>query len=219
MRKGENTRIYFHLQNSEWPHAPNLKDGLYYNNEREIFTIKIKYVCVFVCVLCFRSGISGKNDNIISVEEIIYLLIKYFKGSDDLVGKPKLFFIQACRGSERGDSDVEGDNKGADNGKRLCPPESSDILVAHSTVERELSYRDVYTGSWFIQTLIKQINTHARSAHLMDIMTVVNNEIAESELKGYRQMPQQVSTLTKFVFFKMATVEEEFYTDRFDVRW
>ena len=159
---------------------------------------------MFVCVLCFRSGISGKNDDIISVEEII----KYFKGSKDLVGKPKLFFIQACRGSESGDSDVEGDNKGADNGKRLCPPKSSDILVAHSTVEGELAYRSIYTGSWFIQTLIKQINTHARSAHLMDIMTVVNNEIAESELKGYRQMPQQVSTLTKFVFFKMATVEK-----------
>lgn len=40
----------------------------------------------------------------------------------------------------------------------------------------------------------------------MDMMTVVNKEIAESELDGYRAMPQQVSTLTKFVYFKMAKV-------------
>ena len=165
--------------------------------------MKIKYVCVFVCVLCFRSGISGKNDNMISVEEII----KYFKGSDDLVGKPKLFFIQACRGSERGDSDVEGDNKGADNGKRLCPPESSDILVAYSTINNELPYRDSYSrSSSFIQTLLKQISTHAYSEHLMDIMIMVNKKIAENKLDGNRQMLPQVSTLKKCVFFKMAKV-------------
>ena len=67
-----------------------------------------------------------------------------------------------------------------------------------------MSYRDRRKGSWFIQTLIKQITTYANDAHLMDIMIAVNKDIADSELGGYRQMPQQVSTLTKFVYFKMA---------------
>ena len=137
-------------------------------------------------------------DETISVEEIV----SYFKESDDLSGKPKLFFIQACR-AEGG---IEDDSTEGDHEKPLCPPDSSDILVAYSTIEGELSFRHIYEGSWFIQTLLKQIKMHAHNAHLMDIMIVVNKDMAESDLGGYRQMPQQVSTLTKFVYFKMAKV-------------
>ena len=137
------------------------------------------------------------SDETISVEEIV----SYFKENDDLLGKPKLFFIQACRAG------VEDDNTRIDQEKTLCPPESSDILVAYSTIYGELSYRDIDNGSWFIQTLLKQISTHAYNEHLMDIMILVNKKIAENKLSGrYRQMPQQVSTLTKFVYFKMAEV-------------
>ena len=137
-------------------------------------------------------------DEIISIEEIV----SYFKESDDLLGKPKLFFIQTCRAGTQDDSTK------VDYKKRSCPSESFDILIAHSTIADKKSARDIYRGSWFIQTLIRQLHTHAHNAHLMDIMNVVNKEIAESDLKGRRQMPEQVSTLTKFVYFKMATVEE-----------
>ena len=132
----------------------------------------------------------------ISVEEIV----SYFKENNDLLGKPKLFFIQACR------ADVEDDSTRIDYEKTLCPPDSSDILVAYSTIYGELAHRDIDNGSWFIQTLLKQISTHAYNEHLMDIMILVNKQIATSDLEGKRQMPQQVSTLTKFVFFKMAEV-------------
>ena len=137
-------------------------------------------------------------EEIISIEEIV----SYFKESDDLRGKPKLFFIQACRAG------IQDDSTNDDHEKQLCLPESSDILIAHSTIVGKKSARDTYRESWFIQTLIKKLHTHAHNAHLMDIMTVVNDEIAESELQGRRQMPQQVSTLTKFVYFKMVTAEE-----------
>ena len=146
----------------------------------------------------FRSGIYGKFGDVIGVEEIV----SYFKESDDLLGKPKLFFIQACRAG------IQDDSTNDDHEKQLCPPESSDILIAYSTYEGEEAFRHAHNGSWFVQTLIEQFNEHADRSHLMDIMTVVNKEIAESDLEGHRQMPQQVSTLTKFVYFKMATVEE-----------
>ena len=130
----------------------------------------------------------------ISVEEIV----SYFKENNDLLGKPKLFFIQACR------TGVEDDNTRIE--KTLRPPDSSDILVAYSTIDGESAYRHIDNGSWFIQTLLKQISTHAYNKHLMDIMIMVNKKIATSDLEGKRQMPQQVSTLTKFVYFKMAEV-------------
>ena len=147
-----------------------------------------------------RNGISGVDNETISVEEIV----SYFKECNGQLGKPKLFFIQACRN----DSEIKDDSAGIDYKNSLCPPDSSDILVAYSTIEGELSYRHIYEGSWFIQTLLKQINMHAHNAHLMDIMIVVNKDMAESDLKGERQMPQQVSTLTKFVYFQMANVLE-----------
>ena len=143
-----------------------------------------------------RNGIRGVDDATVSVEEIV----SYFKECSGHLGKPKLFFIQACRN----DDDIDDDSTGVGYKKNLCPPDSSDILVAYSTVEGELSYRDRRKGSWFIQTLIKQITTYAKDAHLMDIMIAVNKDIAESGLGGKRQMPQQVCTLTKFVYFKMA---------------
>ena len=111
-----------------------------------------------------------------------------------------MFFIQACRN----EVPVEDDNPKIETKERLCPPESSDILIAHSTIQGEKSFRNVSTGSWFIQTLMKHFKSHAHNSHLMDIMTCVNEDIAGSDLGGYRQMPIQVSTLTKFVYFKMA---------------
>jgi hypothetical protein len=146
-----------------------------------------------------RSGICGAYDDTISVHEIV----SYFKENDDLLGKPKLFFVQACRANS---DEVEDDSCEGGQEKRLCPQDSSDTLVAYSTIKGRLSYREICTGAWFIQTLMKQFKAHAQSSHLMDIMTVVNEDIAGSELEGYRQMPMQVSTLTKFVYFKMATV-------------
>ena len=138
-------------------------------------------------------GICGVCEEVISIGEIV----SYFEESNDLRGKPKLFFIDACRADNNGDYE-----------KHPFLPESPDILIEYSTIVGKESYRDIYRGSWFIQTLIKQLHTHGHNAHLVDIMIVVNKEIAESELQGRRQMPEQVSTLTKFVYFKMATVEE-----------
>ena len=157
--------------------------------------VALRTIYIFACTF-FSSGICGVYGETISVEEIV----SYFKENNDLRGKPKLFLIHVCRAG------IEDDDPWIDYKKTLCPLDSPDILVAYSTIYGELSYRDIDNGSWFIQTLLKQISTHAYNKHLMDIMILVNKKIAESELSGYRQMPQQVSTLTKFVYFKMAEV-------------
>ena len=148
------------------------------------------------------SGVHGVDDDHepISVEEIV----SFFKETDELLGKPKLFFIQACRGQVEDDSTAARDPQ-----NRLCPPDSSDTLIAHSTIKGELSFRDTRNGSWFIQTLMRYIRKHGQGVHLMDIMTAVNDDIAGSDLEGYRQMPIQVTTLTKFVYFKMTTIPKD----------
>ena len=138
------------------------------------------------------SGVYGKYGDIISVKEIV----GYFTENNDLLGKPKLFFIQACRGDG-----IEDDGADDDPNVRLCPPDSSDILIAHSTMEGDYSFRNINTGSWFIQTLMKKLDAYAKTNHLLDIMIEVNGDMAGSDFMGERQMPVQISTLTKYVYF------------------
>ena len=150
------------------------------------------------------TGVQGVEDETISVEEIV----SFFKENGELLGKPKLFFIQACRATK---TEVEDDSTEArdEQQQRLCPPDSADTLIAHSTIKGKLAYRHIHNGSWFIQTLMKNIKKHGQSSHLMDIMTVVNDDIAGTHLEGYRQMPIQVTTLTKFVYFNMAAIPKD----------
>ena len=103
---------------------------------------------------------------------------------------------------------IEDDSTQIDHEKPLrLPPESSDILVVHSTIEGKAAYRDIYEGSRFIQILIKRFNRHANRRHLMDIMIAVDEDMANIEQKSCREMSQRVSTIRKFVYFNMATVE------------
>jgi hypothetical protein len=148
------------------------------------------------------------DNEIIRVNEIV----SFFQESGDLLQKPKLFFIQTCRvqngideDGAPGESSEKKDFVEKDNGDYgLLPPQSSDTLVAQSTIKGEPSYRNTQTGSWYIQTLIKQLKDHAKSKHLMDIMTKVNNDMSGRDFGGYRQMPIQASTLTKSVYFNTA---------------
>lgn len=132
--------------------------------------------------------------------------MSYFKECNDLAGKPKLFFIQACRRIDVGPKEDPRETRENDDLNRsLCQPDASDILVGHSTIKGNLSYRDIRTGSWYIQTLIKKIRSHAKNSHLMEIMTLVNNAVAANESNGKRQMPVQISTLKKLIHFKVTT--------------
>ncbi|KAJ9575402.1 hypothetical protein L9F63_025647, partial [Diploptera punctata] len=80
-----------------------------------------------------------------------------------LAGKPKLFFIQACRGTKV-DSGVRVE---VDSGKSLDEtdgytvsytiPQHADLLIAYSTMEGHYSWRNPRQGSWFIQALCEEL--------------------------------------------------------------
>lgn len=156
----------------------------------------------FVCFILSHgseNGIYGTDDVTISVQEIV----SKFKYNSGLVGKPKLFFIQACRGNNK-DSGVDSDSQPVGRITPLRLPSESDVLIAYSSVEGYESYRSPLAGSWFICTLMEQLKAHAHNMHLMDILTLVNQQIAGYETpSGEKQMSCQMSTLTKFVYFKI----------------
>ncbi|KFM82425.1 Caspase-9, partial [Stegodyphus mimosarum] len=94
-------------------------------------------------------AIYGKDGNYILLNEILAM----FNKSEDLVGKPKVFFIQACR-----DQVSKGEKISRTNSYNKS--EFADILLLQSTLPYHESYRDPERGAYFCQCLIQVLNDH-----------------------------------------------------------
>ncbi|KAK5899169.1 hypothetical protein CesoFtcFv8_008675 [Champsocephalus esox] len=159
----------------------------------------------FVCVLLSHGdeGVFFGTDG--SVE--LKFLTSLFRGDrcKSLVGKPKLFFIQACRGTEL-DAGIEADS-GEDGTTRI--PVEADFLYAFSTAPGYYSWRNTSSGSWFMQSLCEMISKYGKELELQHILTRVNHKVAvEFESVSYspgfnakKQIPCIVSMLTKEMYF------------------
>ncbi|KAF5880680.1 caspase-8-like isoform X1, partial [Clarias magur] len=132
--------------------------------------------CFVCCILSHGSsdGVYGTDGAIISKDDIF----GPFSGNScpSLISKPKVFFIQACRGKEsqplvtvQSDSyndeemEVEAEMEEEaemDADQMATLPADSDFLVARSTVKGYVSLRETISGSWFIQSLCQQLRNH-----------------------------------------------------------
>ncbi|KAM8909749.1 caspase-3-like [Spinachia spinachia] len=162
----------------------------------------------FVCVL-----LSHGNEGVIFGTdgfEKLDVLTKFFKGDrcKSLVGKPKLFFIQACRGMELDEgSQIEADSVDGQTSDRI--PVEADFLYAYSTAPGYYAWRNTLNGSWFMQSLCEMLRRFSGQLELMQIMTRVNHKVAlhfesSSEIPGFsgkKQIPCIVSMLTKDFYF------------------
>ncbi|MBN3281697.1 CASP3 protein, partial [Polyodon spathula] len=161
----------------------------------------------FVCALLSHGdeGVIYGTDGCIEIKK----LTSFFKGHNckTLVGKPKLFFIQACRGTEL-DGGIEADSIESDSSPMRIPVEA-DFLYAYSTAPGYYSWRNNVSGSWFIKSLCDMLSKYGRELELMQILTRVNHKVAlEFESSSYipgfnekKQIPCIVSMLTKEVHF------------------
>ncbi|XP_030595705.1 caspase-3-like [Archocentrus centrarchus] len=165
----------------------------------------------FVCVLLSH----GDEGVIYGIDgpERLDTLIECFKGHHckSLVGKPKLFFIQACRGSVLDDGVIETDSVKGEEGAEVSEkiPVEADFLYAYSTAPGYYSWRNTADGSWFIQVLCEMLQRYGEKLELMHIMTRVNYGVSRhfessSALPGFsckKQIPCIVSMLTKDFYF------------------
>lgn len=134
--------------------------------------------CFVCCIMSHGSadGVHGTDGKIVSKDDIF----GPFSGNScpSLVSKPKVFFIQACRGNEyhlpvqtQSDSyeeeemeaEVEMEDESSldtDAVQMITIPADADFLIARSTVKGYLSFRERISGSWFIQSLCKQLRKY-----------------------------------------------------------
>lgn len=159
----------------------------------------------FVCVLLSHGdeGMIFGTDGSIQLHDLTSL----FRGDrcKSLAGKPKLFFIQACRGTEL-DPGIEEDS-GNDGTTKI--PVEADFLYAYSTAPGYYSWRNTMTGSWFIQSVCDMINAYGKELELQHILVRVNHKVAAefesiSNSPGFhakKQIPCIVSMLRKEMYF------------------
>ncbi|CAB61001.2 Cell death protein 3 subunit p17 [Caenorhabditis elegans] len=146
--------------------------------------------------------IIGVDDIPISTHEIYDLLNA--ANAPRLANKPKIVFVQACRGERRDNGfpvldSVDGVpaflRRGWDN--RDGPlfnflgcvrpqvqqvwrkkPSQADILIAYATTAQYVSWRNSARGSWFIQAVCEVFSTHAKDMDVVELLTEVNKKVA-----------------------------------------
>ncbi|PAA56209.1 hypothetical protein BOX15_Mlig000705g2, partial [Macrostomum lignano] len=177
------------------------------------------------CFVCFLMA-HGTADSIYGCDgrplEIKYLAARFQANiCSGLEHKPKIFFVQACRG---GRTEATG---GAGAGSQLlsqvqpvstdstsgpapvkdslfCPTES-DFLFCYANTETGAAYREPHRGSIFIQTLCTVLEREYQREHLVDIMTQVNRRVKENPVRCpgrqlfYHSVPEMRSQLSKKV--------------------
>ncbi|XP_026226346.1 caspase-2 isoform X5 [Anabas testudineus] len=164
------------------------------------------------CVVCLLShGVEGA---IYGTDGQLLQLDWVFEAFDNahcplLQNKPKMFFIQACRGDEmdcgveqidgpvrtsspsceqrdagrEGQGDADSRQRGDMGRPRIKLPQRSDMICGFASLKGTAAMRNTKRGSWFIQELNRALRLHARDTHLADILVQVNGRIKERE--GY----------------------------------
>nr|XP_055046107.1 caspase-7-like [Misgurnus anguillicaudatus] len=176
------------------------------------------------CFVCCVSS-HGNQCGIIGIDEKTCPLkdiTSPFNGVNcsSLIGKPKVFFIQACRGKEmQGKVQVEADDMGGEPDQesdnvpdKYTIASDSDFLIVMSTVEGYYSLRNPASGSWFIQSLCRHLNDESkRGQDILKILTTINNDVSRregtvvinNEIIDAKQVPEPHFTLRKTLIFRV----------------
>ncbi|XP_072538996.1 caspase-8-like isoform X2 [Salminus brasiliensis] len=186
--------------------------------------------CFVCCILSHGcpDGVYGTDGGVVLSDDIF----GPFGGRvcPSLAGKPKVFFIQACRGNDYQrrvevqadsmaadrDEDEEDEEFEMDTAQMITIPNDGDFLVARSTVKGFVSVRNPLSGTWFIQSLCEQLrNNCPKCKDVQSILICVNEEVSKkiatmqinygiAKVKQeVKQMPVQKVTLRKTLVFRV----------------
>lgn len=201
--------------------------------------------CILIAIL------THGDENEIGAFDYTYKLntiLDYFTADQcpTLLGKPKIFIVQACRGDKHDDSGIfknienlvspdhhwpdwsriplacvrrfytrfiqfcrKAVRKRTRHSVSLCAkkrslPKYSDFVIAYSTIQGFVSYRNAIKGAPYIQNLCAVFEEYGKDVSIHELLTLVANRVAtqwQHENGKHKQIPIFESTLTKILQF------------------
>ena len=147
----------------------------------------------FVCCILSHAhldSIYGADGKLVNINDIADIFKESYCPS--LVGKPKMFFIQANHVKNEQLEDVFG------HALRKKP----DYLFSYVTAPCNVSYKDHRCGSWYVSILRDVFSQHAKEKDLLEMLRIINQRVSEAyNTRGYKQCPSPVTQLNKQVWF------------------
>uniref|UniRef100_A0A8C7RJQ0 Caspase-6 n=1 Tax=Oncorhynchus mykiss TaxID=8022 RepID=A0A8C7RJQ0_ONCMY len=204
-------RLYFSLSTHTHTHTLSLSPAVNWSHtEADCF------LCVFLS--------HGENECVFARDGKLSIrdLTHTFKGDrcPSLVGKPKIFIFQACRGDKHDepvspivdvvDCEVHANQLVVDAGTVHTLPAGADFLMCYSVAEGYFSHRETVNGSWYIQDLCEVLQEYGTRLEITEMMTLVNRRVslrrvencADRNAIGKKQVPCYTSMLTKKLYFR-----------------
>ncbi|XP_013919167.1 PREDICTED: caspase-2 [Thamnophis sirtalis] len=189
----------------------------------EIFSKHPVHQNVDSCIVSLLShgiegGVYGVDGNLLQLQEIFSLFDN--ANCPNLQNKPKMFFIQACRGDEtdRGVDQIDGNDRACSPGceesdankkenPKLRLPTCSDMICGYACLKGTAAMRNTKRGSWYIEALTSVFAEDARNTHVADMLVKVNRliKLREGHAPGTdfhrcKEMSEYCSTLCQDLY-------------------
>nr|XP_029733416.1 uncharacterized protein LOC115269146 [Aedes albopictus] len=174
--------------------------------------------CLMVFILTH-----GEQGDMLMAQDCTYNLYEFLenftpKSLKSMAGKPKLFIIQACRGTklDRGIQlkfkPIQADcvnNDVNSQSTNYVYRELPDLLLVMSSHYGHYSFRCTTTGSWLIQEFCNVLESYEslETTSIYDVLTETISAVsrktsnARKKFNKKKQIPSFYSTLTKMLYF------------------
>ncbi|XP_069835921.1 caspase-2 isoform X3 [Dendropsophus ebraccatus] len=191
-------------------------------SELDLFSKRPEHSQLDSCIVAILShgvdgAVYGSDGKLVQLQDVFTKLDNAH--CPQLQNKPKMIFIQACRGDEtdRGVDQRDGRERTgspgceqSDAGRediRVRLPTQSDMICAYACLRGTVSLRNTKHGSWFIQDLTSVFSKYAKDTHVADMLVKVNARIKKreghapgTEYDRCKEMSEYSSTLCRDLY-------------------
>ncbi|XP_070183776.1 caspase-8-like [Littorina saxatilis] len=164
-----------------------------------------KYDCFVCCISSHgnETGVCGADDHTVNISELQEYV--YSTQCRSLAGKPKVFFVDACRGGEGQKGHylarcVAGAmERNPDRGALIT--DKRDFLMSFATTPDNVSWSNPEKGSVFFYHLTMLLNRHAKRKPVLKILHMLNEALTKERPRQNLQTAEFSSTLAKELRF------------------